>query len=205
MTALRVEIRGDRPAPGTPHVSGGASLHGTACPNCSAPLFPVFRLSVGDPSVRRLELWPEGLLEVLVCPRCALYLSPYWVHYGDGRATVHGGRRDGGEVIQGIDHPYDSRAIELRPLALGDGEGGGARRPRHQLGGTPFRRSASGMTCVVCGEPMRFAGVVDDDDENVPLYENGGTPVALVIGDCDCLHVFTCSACRVVGLSLARG
>lgn len=88
MTALRVEIRGERPAPDARHVSGGASLHATPCPNCSAPLFPVFRLSDGDPGVRKLELWPEGLLEVLVCPRCALYLSPYWLHYGDGRANL---------------------------------------------------------------------------------------------------------------------
>lgn len=51
---------------------------------------------------------------------------------------------------------------------------------------------------------MRFAGIVDYDDLNAPLYEkydNGDQePVALVIGDMDSLHYFTCPEGAVVGL-----
>jgi hypothetical protein len=46
---------------------------------------------------------------------------------------------------------------------------------------------------------MQFAGIVDYDDMHVPLYSNN-EPLALVIGDVDCLHLFTCQKCSMLGV-----
>lgn len=71
----------------------------------------------------------------------------------------------------------------------------------HQLGGVPFRGGYDELPCCKCKCPMNFAGCVDYDDLNVPLYEGEQRePIALIIGDRDCLNIFTCKDCACIGV-----
>ena len=69
-----------------------------------------------------------------------------------------------------------------------------------QIGGKPIKGKDVELACVECGENMRFAGILDYDDLNVPLYEDEHRPVALIIGDSDCINFYTCLSCQVIGL-----
>jgi hypothetical protein len=196
----------------SPHQCGGDVVGVRAapkCPNCGQLIFPVFRIDNQDPSVAALELWDLPLLQVLVCPSCALYMEPYWVRFDDDAITIEGGERDGGDVLQKIESPYEVRPIELESLDTGIITDSTRLRLLsreippgiyHQLGGEPFRGSLQPLSCYRCSNVMIFAGIVDYDDANVPLYEPVRRPVALIIGDGDCLHFFTCRSCAVVGL-----
>jgi hypothetical protein len=191
---------------GRPHAS---------CPNCGRVMFHVFDLDLADPLVAGLHVWDRERLVVRVCPSCALYFEPYWVVEGVVPVVI-GGARDGGRILQDVRPPYPCRAIELRVLHDDDypttPERARALRSRlyddgvyHQLGGVPVRGGFAQLECCTCARPMKFAGVVDYDDLNVPLYEDDDRrPVALVIGDGDCLDLFTCAECGVVGLSWAK-
>jgi hypothetical protein len=182
-----------------------------ACPNCEKELFPVFKLSMSDKRIRDLKLWNEEFLQVLVCPSCALCMEPYWILFRDGKIAIRGGERDGGGILQDINTPYESRLIKLEPLVAEDypltekSHKAFIRRMRppgiyHQIGGLPNRGGYADMTCCECGKSMSFAGIVDYDDSNVPLTENDHEPVALIIGDMNWLHYFTCAACAVIGV-----
>jgi hypothetical protein len=202
------------PAVDVPHSSGGAMAGASAavdCPNCGQPLFPVFKISNSDPAVRALGIWTLPVLQVLVCPACALYMEPYWILFSEDAVSIEGGERDGGKILQEIEAPYSSRMITLRQL--GEEESPESDEVReallsrkvapgvyHQLCGLPFRRDEGPLSCCVCSKPMLFGGIVDSDDLNVPLYEPVKRPVALIIGDSDCLHFFTCAQCSVVGV-----
>jgi hypothetical protein len=185
------------------------------CPNCSRPLFPIFKLDLRDKRVRDLGLWAKEYLQVLVCPSCAFYTKPYWIRFHSGVIEVRGGRRDDGKILQDIVTPYESRVIKLESLVAEDyplskqsvlAFHTRTRPPGvyHQIGGLPKTRGYDEMNCCDCGKSMRFAGIVDYDDLNAPLYEkydNGHQePVALVIGDMDSLHYFTCPECAVIGI-----
>jgi hypothetical protein len=194
------------------HFSGGemdGAVKEVLCPNCTKPLFPVFRLSLADPRVADLGLWNQSSLQLLSCPFCGLYMEPYWVCF-HSTIEVIGGERDGGQLLNPyINLPYDQRRIRLVALRPSDfpstEETCHAHRTRakppgvyHQIGGVPFRYSK--MACCKCKQPMIFAGIIDDDDLNVPLYEGNRQPVALVIGDNDRLYFFTCVKCHIIGL-----
>jgi hypothetical protein len=43
-----------------------------------------------------------------------------------------------------------------------------------------------------------FFGVLAYDDWNIPLTENGGVPVALIIGDYNTIDISSCSRCRLL-------
>jgi hypothetical protein len=200
------------------HHAGGqlaGPVKDVPCPNCNRPLFPVFRLNLADDRVARLRLWDLPFLNVLVCPCCALSMEAYWTRFGP-EIEVMGGERDGGQLLNpDIDVPYETRAMRLVALKSDDyplteetiaAHGRRIRAPGvyHQLGGLPFRYSAAWdwppvMNCCACDKSMTFAGVVDYDTLNVPLYERGGHPVALIIGDNDCLYWFTCRKCHTIG------
>jgi hypothetical protein len=170
----------------------------------------VFKVGTADEKISELEIWNRALLEVLVCPRCALYMEPYWIRYTSDRATVTGGERDGGDVLLDIVWPYEERDLRLRVLDPDEGAlkaSSSIERPTgvcHQIGGLPFRVGRGPMICPVCAQAMKFSGIVDYDDESVPLYETPMSPVALIIGDRDCLNFFTCRGCSVVGLTWAH-
>jgi hypothetical protein len=51
---------------------------------------------------------------------------------------------------------------------------------------------------------MQFGGIIDYDDRNVPLFETGRRPVALIIGDMDRLYWYVCGPCRVIGFDWVR-
>jgi hypothetical protein len=202
------------PSGSNPHFSGG-TLQGhvreISCPNCDKLLFPVFQLSLSDKRVRDLGLWGREFLQVLVCPSCALYMEPYWILFRDSSVEILGGERDGGDILNSINTSYESRGIILEPLVAEDyplteqSLEAIVKRQRppgvyHQIGGLPHRGDYDEMSCHSCGQLMRFAGIVDYDDLNVPLYENDHEPVALIIGDMNWLHYFTCAKCSAIGI-----
>jgi hypothetical protein len=130
-------------------------------------------------------------------------MEDYWIHFDESGAVfdIFGGERDGGGVLQDIDYPYYARKINLYEHEVGSGN---ASPPRHQLGGFPFRDAGYLMHCPKCKGEMDFMGVLDYDDNNVPLYENDGHPVALIIGDNDCINIYSCAGCSVLGFHWAK-
>jgi hypothetical protein len=137
-------------------------------------------------------------------------MEPYWVRFTRDGVAIEGGCREDPNVLQLIETPYESRPIELRTLAPDEcprtENQSNALRPQvppgvyHQLGGLPTHESREPMDCIDCSRAMMFGGVVDYDDTNVPLYEPVRRPVALIIGDGDCLHFFACRRCDVIGI-----
>lgn len=212
----RINILENSPSAGEgyQHMSGvlnGRNKELPVCPNCFRAMFPVFDLDASDPQIAALNIWGKERLSIYVCPSCALYMKPYWVVLKNSPNVV-GGERDGGEIMQDIQMPYGCRNVELRHLTAEDypvnrqlissfhsrEHGSGV---YHQIGGIPYRGGYDELECCCCGSLMKFAGCVDYDDLNVPLYEGEGQPVALIIGDSDCLNWFTCTVCRVVGFN----
>jgi hypothetical protein len=170
-----------------------------ACPNCGRWLFPIFSLSFGDDRLAHLGIWSRPRATVVVCPACSLYMEPYFIHHSP-RLHVSGGERDGGEVLQDIDYPYACRLLTLH--ALPDTDPG---VPRHQVGGPQPSATPARADCPGCSRPMSFFGIVDYDDLNVPLSENGGTPVALIIGDRDYLTLQSCLECAIMRVDWSAG
>lgn len=164
------------------------------CPNCTRPLFPALNLCFDDPQLAALDLW-TGYAHVLVCPACAHYMKPYVIHH-QPTLRVTGGELDGGDVIQGIELPYKARLLQLRSMTSARGQ-----IPGHQVGGEPPNRCPGAKACPSCQAPMSFFGILDYDDLNGPLYEDGGNPVALIIGDQDYLAITSCKNCRVLVLT----
>jgi hypothetical protein len=112
-----------------------------------------------------------------------------------------------------VDRPFVAREIEFREIS--DSHYSNANRENflrrtaeegvyHQVGGEPLRGIGNQMHCCDCGVLMRFAGILDSDDLNVPLYENGGVPFALSISDNVCLNIYSCGNCSIIGLCVAR-
>lgn len=184
------------------------------CPNCGLAMFPALNFSV-EGSVLALGLFNAPYVSVFFCPSCAHHLKPYWIRKAGGVWEVAGGYCDGGDIFVEIDRPFKAREIVLRPLSENDYPNSDLRHRAligrtlspgvyHQIGGVPHRGVDLAMNCCDCGAEMIFAGILDSDDLNVPLYENGGVPVALMIADGCCLNIYSCTNCDVYGLSLAR-
>jgi hypothetical protein len=183
--------------PSDPHKSGGMALFDTRCPACAGSMFPAFQLNLHDPQLHQLISWPHPVLELLVCPRCPLYMEPYWIQYGADAATVSGGDMIG-EVLLDIRQPYDSHAVELWDSSLQPGN------PRHMIGVGDQQVSDSALSCPYCAGPMRSLAIVDTDEQNVPLYDSTGSPASLIIGDNDLLHVSCCEPCFTLGFQWIR-
>lgn len=178
-------------------------------------MFPAINLSFKDPALKKLNLWVHNELHILICPFCSHYMEPYWIIHDDDSVTIKGGNKDDGEILQNIVTPYEARKIKLMPLTESDypidsererglvsrqvGEG-----VYHQIGGLPIKGSDISIHCCECNDEMKFMGILDYDDLNIPLYENNMEPVSLIIGDYDCLNFYSCNKCGVVGLSWAR-
>lgn len=187
------------------------------CPNCTNTMYPAFNLNLNFPEVDLHSVieWKESSLHILFCPFCALYMAPYWLRHKKDNIEIVGGYRDGGEIIQEIETPYACRQISLLPLADEDYPDDDSslqnllerrREPGvyHQLGGTPIKGQNEHLNCCDCGCEMKFIGVLDYDDLNVPLYEQGHSPVALIIGDYDALNLYSCIKCAVVGVKWVK-
>ncbi len=199
-------------APATPHKSGardGDGLSPLPCPNCDRPLFPALDLDFRDPRLAVLSLWNLPRLTVYFCPACFLYTEPFFIEYTPTGPRVHGGYRDGGQVIHHICLPYEWRPIELTtlpatvdlPAILSRQAGEGV---YHQIGGAPSLSPSTLTACPLCTQEMKFAGILDNDDLNIPLYEDDHRPISLIIGDEDCMHLYTCTECHVLGLKWSR-
>jgi hypothetical protein len=182
------------------------------CPNCSRAMFPIFDIDTKAVDLTLFKNWNSTRIIVFVCPSCFLYMEPYYIFQEDAKAPqIMGGFRDEGEVVNHIDFPYTFRSLRLRELVKGEladsQEQIGQYVSRHiengiyhQLGGLPFKGVNSHLECCNCGTSMSFAGIVDYDDLTVPLYENNGEPVSLIIGDSDCLNIYICPECSILGL-----
>lgn len=200
------------------HFTGIGAVKSAAkceCPNCGNVMFPAMSLGFPDEKLKSIINWSYSRLHVLFCPFCALYMEPYWIRHNKSGVTVVGGFRDGGEILQKIELPYLCRKILLRPLDCEDYPFDGERldnllnRQRepgvyHQIGGVPIRGRGEILKCCDCSGEMRFVGVFDYDDLNVPLYENDHSPVALIIGDYDSMNIYSCDSCSVIGLKWSK-
>jgi hypothetical protein len=174
------------------------------------PLFPVFKLNLQDNRIKNLGLWEEKYLQILVCASCPLYLQPYWVWFKSDTIEIVGGLRDKSSISAYIEYPFEVRIITLEKNPEPDDKTMSEFREKfsrrsippgvyHQIGGIPVFNCYQSLKCLHCKKPMKFAGIVDYDDLNVPLYEVGHVPVALIIGDSDSLYFFTCRQCNIVG------
>lgn len=185
------------------------------CPNCGNIMFPAMNFGFPDENLESIIAWSYPVLHILFCPFCAFYMEPYWIRHTKAGVAVMGGCRDGGEVLQDIETPYLCREISLKPLVAEDYPIDPERiecllsRKRepgvyHQIGGMPIKGCNENLKCCDCSREMKFAGILDYDDLNVPLYENNHSPVSLIIGDYDSLNIYLCEECSVVGLSWSR-
>lgn len=185
------------------------------CPNCSSVLFPAMNFLFPDKILGSIIEWSNSSLRVLFCPFCAFYIEPYWIRHREENIEIVGGYRDGGEILQKIQTPYRCREILLSSLALEDYPSdekklsdllGRLREPGvyHQIGGSPIRGQHDHLECCDCAQKMKFAGILDYDDLNVPLYEEVHAPVALIIGDYASMNIFSCGECSVIGLKWTR-
>jgi hypothetical protein len=181
------------------------------CPNCTNQMFPAINIDCHDLDVAVLDGWRQRYLNVLFCPFCDFYMKPYWIRFDRGLvADIRGGAASPGNILQNIETPYGIREIRLCELASEDSSNNNNAldmlRERktppgvyHQLGGLPIRGESLGILCPYCGEMMPFAGILDYDDLNVPLYEDGHRPVALIIGDFDSINFYICTKCSSLG------
>lgn len=216
MQSYRITIEADDAEPrNVQHFSGyNSSQPGSLlkqCPCCKNQMFPAINLDFSDPKLVRLGIWPQRYLNLLFCPFCGFYMKPYWIKYHQNDVQIIGGDLSSDEIFQSIETPYCMRKITLREIGPSESPSISnvlaeyRNRTRedgvyHQVGGEPISGQKAKLLCPDCGDPMPFAGILDYDDLNMPLYESGHRPVALIIGDSDCINWHTCSKCLVVGL-----
>jgi hypothetical protein len=181
------------------------------CPCCKYQMFPALNLDFADSSLLPLGVWPQRYLNVLFCPFCGFYMKPYWIKYSAHGVDIVGGDCSSQKVIQKIEMPYSISTISFRELNDDERPSNPSVRRSyisrtreegvyHQVRGEPIKGQNEQLTCPDCGTGMAFAGILDYDDLNVPLYESSHKPVALIIGDGDCINWYTCIRCLVVGL-----
>ena len=173
------------------------------CPNCRNPMFPVFTFPKGAPFLN-LPKALAGLERVTldVCPHCTHSLDNYFVRLSGAQRVAVGGYLDDGEAVEHIDLPYASAQVEVVSDRDFDPEGG---MIGHQFGGDPSREEERPISaCMSCGSGVSFMGCIEYDDSEVPLTENGGSPVALIIGDMDALNLYVCNECPTINYVYAR-
>lgn len=180
-----------------------ASAPDVACPNCNLAMFPALNFESTE-LVNCQDYFGSDFASFLFCPSCAHHLSPYWIRLR--KMEVVGGFTDDGEVLVNVCRPYKARLVELREINVGPtyldrNAGTGI---YHQIGGVPIIGKNQMMHCCDCNGPMEFAGLLDSDNLNVPLYENSESPLSLMIADDGCLNVYCCASCAVLGMQVAR-
>lgn len=183
------------------------------CPNCNADMFPSISYSQSVAAGWNSLFYSAGFLTLYVCVECALHLSNYSVRYERSRRIVNGGYRNA-PAYRKIDTPFQSRAVKLVCIEK-DFWTDGVRIEEyaerlllngiyHQIGGQPLRKPRQPLEqCSHCSELVQFFGVIDYDDQNVPLYEDG-RPLALDIGDLNCLNVYLCNFCATAHYCIAE-
>lgn len=208
MNGFRLEIQGeDWNCDELPmHYCGGKSY--CDCPSCNRAMFTAFNLELVNSELSNLNQWSWERLIVTFCPSCAFYMKPYWIKQ-TSVSVVGGNLERPSTVINNVTDSYPVRKIQIREIA-----GNFDRKEYltrsvepgvyHQIGGRPFKSDTVSIGCCECGGKMEFLGILDYDDLNVPLYEDGHNPVALIIGDYDCMNLYSCIGCAVVGLVWAR-
>lgn len=144
----------------------------------------------------RAVSWPFETLELLMCPRCPLYMEPYFIQYTRYSARVIGGDMLG-EVLTDIREPYDAHAVQL--VSAHQDHIFGPDEPKHRVGVEGALGTDAGDPCPACARPMSPIAVIDSDDQNVPLHDDLGNPTSLVIGDGDSVLVSCCSGCATLG------
>ena len=204
MIGFRISIKDHPPQSSELHYSGGSPSDESRClcPNCAGEMFPAFNLWAKDFRVISVIEWKHQFLRIFYCPHCSLHLKDYEITAAESGYRVDGGYRDGEKSNPHVDLPFTASAISLDPLPLeyptNDYE---TRKAEdgiyHQLGGRPIWDSLAG-DCTSCRNEMRFIGIMDYDDNSVPLFENGGEALAMVIGDMDCMNLYGCSKCSMI-------
>jgi len=186
------------------------SLHLPTCssPSCGKPMFPVINIREGaiDTGEQLNEkFFIGGYITFDVCASCSHALRNYHIAFDGNKKTVVGGYKDNNGCSNKMDFPYENRAIKISNISdqkwsdecfidsyhqrkLFDGV-------CHQFGGEKLKLDRVPIdSCMCCGGELNFVAMIDNDDLNVPLYENG-EPRELVIGDQKSLNVFACNKC----------
>lgn len=184
------------------------SLPSCNCPNCGELMFPVVNIryeAISEQGLLNQKISHEGYITLDVCASCSHSLRNYYVTFEGNKKIVVGGYVDNNGPTNKMDKPYESRAIKITEIPgwqwsdedfvdryhqrqLFDGV-------YHQYGGVKLKKERTPIdSCMCCGGELKFIAVIDNDDLNVPLYENG-EPRALVIGDQRSINVFACNKC----------
>lgn len=179
-----------------------------SCPNCGEPMFPV--INVRDDAIDagiwlNKKFFLGGYITFDVCASCSHSLKNYYVVFDENKKVVVGGYLDNNSFSNKIDVPYENREIKINKISdqqwsdeifvdnyhqrkLFDGV-------CHQFGGIKLKEERVPIdSCMCCGGELHFVAMIDNDDLNVPLYENG-EPRELIIGDQKSLNVFACNKC----------
>lgn len=215
----RLRFDDERPAGEYEHYFGGYGSEKVPCPCCKRFMLAGWDLDMRDPLVSELVDWPQKRLTAHVCIQCDLYQDPYWIVYSeDGKATPC--RRSRSKPFCNFADPYPRWHCFLTPLNAEDYPTNAERLDNlssrkvppgiyHQLGGLPAPRGPVNMKCRLCNEPMKFTGILDSDCVNFVFLDvggkNGSDVSGLLIADDDCLDIFTCSKCSVIGIHLRLG
>jgi hypothetical protein len=182
------------------------------CPNCKNQMFPAINIDCLDRRLTSFVQWQERYINVLFCPFCDFYMKPYWLRFENGRVVdISGGKIGIRTVLQNIETPYRIREACLRELTPEERPTSDFIRNQyrrraippgvyHQLGGLPITGDRLFSVCPYCDAKARFAGILDYDDLNIPLYENSHKPVALIIGDGNSMNFYICMKCTALGL-----
>lgn len=199
------------------HSSGGeieGNYSKTNCPICSTQLFPIFKFDHLDQRVLALNLWDLPFLQVLVCPYCFFGYMPYWIWFQEKQIEVEYEDFDTSYLPpkdeSGSEFSYETVSISLDLLQENDYPISNEiikafinrqREPGiyHQLGGVSPTGDSGQMKCNRCKLEMVFAGVIDSDTENVPIYQNEEM-IGFLIADCHKLYFYTCKPCHVIGV-----
>ena len=160
------------------------------CPNCGGNMFPVFSIHRSAFGMPDLEIYDEdGFVTLDVCPSCSHCLRNYSVSGLGPQRVVAGGYIDGKGPANFIDVPFGNRAVAVVPIADNMWESTEFSENyfdrkllsgvRHQIGGKKMKEEKVALLkCLCCGGDLSFLGTVDNDDLNIPLYEQGEPPIA---------------------------
>lgn len=206
---------GTSPQSNYDHYIGGDGNRIARCPGCESLMLAAWDLNWEDGRLRIIFPWRHSRLTVFVCPNCDLYQDPYWVVFG-AEIKIISSAKITREPYLSISKPYYRRFCHLQELSDADYPTTEYRlrdllcrnvRPAiyHQIGGLPIMRGPTRMDCCCCKQEMRFSGIVDSDEINYVLLDDGNWKTSLLFGDLGYLDVFTCAECVVVGVKFSIG